>query len=218
MTRKRLFDLSDVHLYVITQKGRPYADFVRQACAGGADVVQLRDKDLSARELFQLAKELQAICDQTGTFFILNDRVDVAKAAGLDGVHLGQNDLSARETRKILGHNKLIGVSTHSTAQALQAAGDGADYIACGPVFATPTKPDYRPVGLELVKEYKKLVRIPFVAIGGIDDTNVDQVIAAGADRVAVVRAVAAAADPEAAARSLKDKIAASLSRRAAKV
>lgn len=215
--RKRRLDFSDVHLYVVTQAqtGRDYVDFVRKVCTGGADMVQLRDKDLSAKELFQLAKELQSICDKTGALFILNDRVDVAKAADVDGVHLGQQDLPAREARQILGHTKIIGVSTHSTAQALQAAGDGADYIACGPVFRTPTKPDYLPVGLELVKEYKRLVRIPFVAIGGVEEANVERVIAAGADRVAVVRAVGAAADPASAARSLKAKIIVSLARRA---
>jgi hypothetical protein len=117
--------------------------------------------------------------------------VDVALAADVDGVHVGQEDLPVRVVRQMMGHKKLIGCSTHSTAQALAAVGDGADYISCGPLFATPTKPDYAPVGLDLVKEYRRLVRTPFVAIGGIDESNVAQAIAAGADRVAVVRAIA---------------------------
>jgi thiamine-phosphate pyrophosphorylase len=208
--RKRLHDFSDVYLYVVTQPpraGQSYADMVSAACAGGADVVQLRDKTLSSRELFRLAKDLQEICDKTGTLFILNDRVDVALAADVDGVHVGQEDLPVRVVREMMGHKKLIGCSTHSTAQALAAVGDGADYISCGPLFATPTKPDYLPVGLALVKEYRQLIRVPFVAIGGIDATNVAQAIAAGADRVAVVRAISGAADVEKAARSMKDLV-----------
>jgi thiamine-phosphate pyrophosphorylase len=152
------------HLYVVTQPpraGQSYAAMVSAACAGGADAVQLRDKTLSSRELFRLAKDLQEICDKTGTLFILNDRVDVALAADVDGVHVGQEDLPVRVVREMMGHKKLIGCSTHSTAQALAAVGDGADYISCGPLFATPTKPDYLPVGLDLVKEYRQLVRFP---------------------------------------------------------
>lgn len=208
--QKRRHDFSDVHLYVVTQApraGQTYLDMVSAACAGGADVIQLRDKTLSARALFRLAKDLQAVCDKTGTLFILNDRVDVALAADVDGVHVGQEDLPVRVVRQMMGHKKLIGCSTHSTAQALAAVGDGADYISCGPLFATPTKPDYTPVGLDLVKEYRRLVRTPFVAIGGIDESNVAQAIAAGADRVAVVRAIAGAADVALAARSMKDMI-----------
>lgn len=209
-TRKRLFDFSDVHLYVVTAPpadGRSYPDLVARACAGGADAVQLRDKKISTRDLLRLSRELQSICDQTGTLFLLNDRVDVALAADVDGVHVGQDDLPVREARRLLGHRKIIGCSTHSSAQALAAVGDGADYISCGPVFATPTKPDYSAVGLELVRDYKRLVRLPFVAIGGIDGTNLDRVISAGADRVAVVRAVSGAADVASAARDLKNQI-----------
>lgn len=208
--RKRLHDFSDVHLYVVTQtprSGQSYADVVEAACRGGADVIQLRDKGLSSRELFRLAKDLQALCDQTGTLFILNDRVDVALAADVDGVHVGQEDLPVRVVRGMMGHKKLIGCSTHSTAQALAAVGDGADYISCGPVFATPTKPDYSPVGLDLVKEYRRLVRTPFVAIGGIDASNLAHVLDAGADRVAVVRAISGAPDVERAARGMKGLI-----------
>ncbi len=208
--RKRLFDLSDVHLYFVTtppREGQTYLSMVEAACQGGADMVQLREKNLPARELLALCKDLQAVCDRFGALFILNDRVDVAAAADVDGVHVGQDDLPVRQARRILGHRKLLGCSTHSVAQAFQAQGDGADYVSCGPVFATPTKPDYKPVGLDLVKQYRALVRVPFVAIGGIDGENVESVVRAGADRVAVVRALGAAPDPEVAARRLKEKI-----------
>ena len=210
MIRKRRFDFSDVHLYVVTsppRAGRSYVEMVAQACAGGADAVQLRDKSLSARDLVHLCKELQSLCDKTGALFILNDRADAALAAGIDGVHVGQDDLPVRAVRSLMGHRKLIGCSTHSIAQALTAAGDGADYVSCGPVFATPTKPDYAPVGLDRVKEYKKLLRVSFVAIGGIDESNVEQVLKAGAERVAVVRAVSGADFVESAARALKEKV-----------
>ncbi|MBK9922665.1 MAG: thiamine phosphate synthase [Elusimicrobia bacterium] len=182
-----------------------YFDMVSKACAGGADAIQLRDKSLSARELLRVAKTLQSVCDHTGALFVLNDRVDVALAADVDGVHVGQEDLPVRHARALLGHRKLIGCSTHSTAQALAAVGDGADYISCGPIFATPTKPDYVPVGLDLVKEYRALLRIP-VAIGGLDESNVAAAAAAGADRVAVVRGVCGAEDIEGAARRIKDQ------------
>ncbi len=212
MIPKRRFDFSDVYLYVITsppppRPGRFYLETVAEACAGGADAVQLRDKTLAARDLVHLCRELQSLCDKTGALFILNDRVDVALAADVDGVHVGQDDLPVRAVRSMVGHRKLIGCSTHSIAQALTAAGDGADYVSCGPVFATPTKPDYAPVGLDRVKEYKKLLRVPFVAIGGIDESNVDQVLLSGAERVAVVRAVSGADSIEGAARTFKEKI-----------
>jgi thiamine-phosphate pyrophosphorylase len=210
MANKRLSDFSDVHLYCVTtppRAGQTYQDMVEAACKGGADAVQLREKNLSARELIRLAKDLQAICDRTGTLFFLNDRVDAALAADVDGVHVGQEDVPAKVARQLLGHRKLLGVSCHSTAQALAAHGDGADYVSCGPLFATPTKPTYKPVTLDLIKQYKLIVRVPFVCIGGVDESNVEQVVSAGADRVAVVRAVCGADDVEAAARRMKDKI-----------
>jgi thiamine-phosphate pyrophosphorylase len=200
---KRLSTLADVHLYCITTAPRPgqtYQDMVSAACAGGADMVQLREKAMGAKALLSLCKDLQAICDAAGALFILNDRVDVALAADVDGVHVGQGDLPARFARQMMGHRKIVG-------QALTAQGDGADYVSCGPLFATPTKPDYKPVGLDLLRQYGEMVGIPFVAIGGIDEANAGEIVRAGADRVAVVRAVCGAADVEAAARALKEKI-----------
>ncbi len=210
LPRKRLSTLSDSYLYCITttpKEGQTYQQMVKAACDGGADVVQLREKTLGSKALIGLCKDLQEICNQTGTLFILNDRVDVAVAADVDGVHVGQEDLPVRMARQILGHHKIVGCSAHSLGQALQAAGDGADYVSCGPLFATPTKPDYEPVGLDLLKQYVSFVRIPFVAIGGIDAENVGNIVRAGADRVATVRAVCGAGDIEKAAREMKEKI-----------
>jgi thiamine-phosphate pyrophosphorylase len=125
----------------------------------------------------------------------------------MDGVHVGQDDIPARVARQILGHRRILGCSTHSVAQAFQAQGDGADYVSCGPLFATPTKPDAQPVGLELLRQYAAMVKIPFVAIGGIDKEDVSQVVHAGADRAAVVRAVCGAPDIERAASDIKKVI-----------
>lgn len=176
---------------------------VRQAIAGGANVIQLRDKKASRRELVDRAKELLVVTRELGVPLIMNDDADAARESGCDGVHLGQDDGPLAAARKILGPGAIIGRSTHSPEQAKAAELEGFDYIAVGPVFGTPTKPTYTPVGLELVKFAAANIKIPFVAIGGIDASNVKEVRQAGAKIVAVVRAVISAKDPEAAARIL---------------
>ncbi len=142
---------------------------------------------------------MRKICQKAGVLFIVNDALEVALAIAADGVHLGQDDLPVAEAKKLMHpmgiKNFLVGCSTHSLEQALEAKRQGADYIGIGPVFATPTKPTYNPVGLELVKAVTSQIDTPHVAIGGIDATNVSQVLAAGAQRVAVVRAVCGAED-----------------------
>jgi len=138
---------------------------------------------------------------------IINDRIRVAKLAGADGVHLGQEDGLLEEARVLLGEDALIGRSTHSPEQALKAQRDGFDYIGVGPVFKTPTKPAYVPVGLELVRFAADNIQIPFVAIGGIDASNAREVWEAGAKTIAVVRAVMGSGDPEEAARRLVEKL-----------
>ena len=198
-------------LYIITTPpaaGRSYERMVEEACAGGADVLQFRDKILSHKELYEAAARLRAICQAHGVLFIVNDYLEVALAAGADGVHLGQDDLPTPAARRIVqqmgAKNFLIGRSTHSLEQALAAEREGADYIGIGPVFATPTKPDYPPVGLGLVRQVTAQVKTPHVVIGGIDAGNVETVLAAGAERVAVVRAVCGASDIVRAAREMK--------------
>jgi thiamine-phosphate pyrophosphorylase len=147
-----------------------------------------------------------------GIPLIINDRVDVADAVGADGVHLGQDDLPVEEARRLLGPSRLIGKSTHSVEQALAAQAEGADYIGLGPIFPTPTKPDYRSIGTEPIRQIVSHMQVPVVCIGGIDAETLGGVIAAGAQCVAVVRAVCAAPDPEAAARTLKEILQASKS------
>lgn len=166
-------------------------------------MLQLRDKTANDRELIGQAKELLTIARQYGALLIVNDRIEVAQAAGADGVHLGQDDRSLAQARAILGPKAIVGRSTHSPEQALAAEREGFDYIGVGPVFATPTKPAYRPAGLRLVRFAAKNIRIPFVAIGGIDASNAGEVVKAGAKTVAVVRAMFGVADPKQAAERL---------------
>lgn len=198
-------------LYVIidraSSRGRDLAELTAAAIRGGADVIQLRDKQASARALLREATRLLTLTRAAGLPLILNDRADVARAAGADGVHLGQEDLPLAAAREELGPKALIGVSTHSRAQAMEAQAAGADYIGFGPIFPTPTKPDYGSIGTGLIREVAARVRVPIVCIGGIDVTNLDDVLRAGARCVAVVRAVCGAADPEAAARALKQRL-----------
>ncbi len=198
-------------LYVITDeagsKRRSLPETVRLALLGGADVIQLRDKKASDEQLIRIARELLTITRGFKAPLIINDRIHVAKAAGADGVHLGQDDECLSAARAILGPRAIIGRSTHSPSQALRAEEEGFDYIGVGPVFSTPTKPTYEPVGLELVRFAAQNIRIPFVAIGGIDDGNVEKVRIAGAKTVAVVRAVMAHESPELVAGSLKEKM-----------
>ncbi len=223
---------NQAHLYVITcppnEGPTGYEAMVRAACEGGADIVQFRDKMLGSdpmlkrgltpavdKERYRIAARLRKICHSFGVLFIVNDALEVALAVEADGVHLGQDDLPVAEAKKLMFpmgvSNFLVGCSTHSLEQALEAERQGADYIGIGPVFATPTKPTYNPVGLELIRTVTSQVKVPHVAIGGIDVTNVSQVLAAGARRVAVVRAVCGAGDIAAAARQMKKVITSSL-------
>lgn len=198
-------------LYAITcrpKAGQSYDRMVEDACAGGADVIQFRDKVLSAQVRYEIARRLRAICWSHKVLFIVNDALDIALAIEADGVHLGQDDLPLPVARAFVYHYGakafLIGRSTHSLAQALEAERQGADYIGVGPVFSTPTKPSYAPVGLALVRQVAHRVKVPQVAIGGIEATNVEHVLEAGAKRVAVVRAVCGAVDTARAAEKLK--------------
>lgn len=162
---------------------------IEEACRGGVDIIQLRSKALSDAELFEAGKKIKKIAHANRKLFFVNDRLDLALALEADGVHLGQDDLPIATARK-LGKELLVGKSTHSLKQAIEAEKEGADYIGVGPVYGTPTKPTYTPVGLQLVKQVKSEIRIPFVAIGGIDPGNLNEVLEAGAERVAMVRAI----------------------------
>ncbi len=172
-------------------------DLVKTALRTGVRVFQLRMKTPHAGEFYDLAAQFCALIQAGGGTFIVNDRVDVAQAVGADGVHLGQEDLPLADARAILGPDKLIGISTHTMNQALEADAGGADYVGFGPIFPTSTKEQPDPVvGIAGLREVRAKVRLPIVAIGGINAKNVREVVAAGADCCAVISAVLSASNP----------------------
>jgi len=193
----------DPSLYVILDRGaargRDLLDLLDAAVAGGCRMVQLREKEWPSGRLLPLAERLRTRCAEAGVTFIVNDRVDLALALRADGVHLGQDDLPARAARPLLRPGMILGISTHSVEQARAALADGADYVAVGSMFATPTKREFQLVGPELLRKLRGEIPVPLVGIGGITHDNVEEVIRAGADGVAVISAVGAADDPRAA-------------------
>ena len=195
-------------LYVVTDEmlshGKSHAEIASEAVAGGASIIQLRDKTASSLKLFSDAKKVAEIC-RGKAIFIVNDRIDIALASGADGVHLGQDDIPADAARKICGENFLIGVSVGSLAEAEKAAADGADYIAVSPVYSTASKADAGAGhGLSLVSEIRKAFpAMPLVGIGGLNRDNAAEAVAAGLDSVAVISAVVSAADIKSAAEEL---------------
>ena len=203
-------------LYVITDedlsKGHTHVELARMALAGGADVIQLRDKKAGGKELLQCALEVRELTQKAGALFIVNDRLDVALACRADGVHLGQYDLPVSVARKLCPPGFIIGVSAGTVEEALQAERDGADYVGLGPVFCTTSKGDAGPAcGLVTLEAIKGRINIPVVAIGGIGLDNAADVILAGADGLAVISAVVSQDDVELAARRLKALIQAAL-------
>jgi thiamine-phosphate pyrophosphorylase len=203
--------LARVNLYLIADKkicrDRYIEDVVEQAIQGGAQMIQYRDKESSDRDFLETASILQNICVNRKIPFIINDRVDIAAYLKPDGVHLGQDDLAPRIARKILGQSKIIGVSTENIEQAKVAEKHGADYVGIGPIFHTLTKKIEKPVGLEIIKQAKKHLKIPFFPIGGINLENIDQIFHAGSKRVAVGSAVISANDVKTATKNLLQKI-----------
>lgn len=202
-------------LYVVTDRqqtaDRPLEAVVAEAARGGAGMVQLREKDLTARDLYDLGARLQSQLAPHNVPLLINDRLDVALALDTAGVHLAGHSLSPAQARQVLGPHKLIGVSTHSLDQARQAVQEGVDFIVFGPVFETPSKVQYgAPQGLDRLAEVVAHVACPVIAIGGIDTANVPQVLRTGAHGVAMIRAVLAAPDPCAAAQQLRQQIEAS--------
>ena len=196
--------LSDARLYLCAEASVS-DDLLRSAIAGGVDTVQLRDKEAGEEELVRAAARFRRACEEGGALFVLNDRPDLALAAGADGVHVGQEDAPVDETRRIVGPELLIGLSTHSVDQLDAGLRSDADYLSVGPVWETPTKAGRAAAGLDYVREAAARAgdRVWF-AIGGIDPDNVGEVIDAGAQRVVVVRAIRDAADPRGAAAELR--------------
>ena len=202
--------LQNAQLYVLLD-GRDspdsFAHLVQALVEAGVDVLQLRDKRLPDRDLVERARVLRQLTRGTGTLFIVNDRPDLAVLSDADGVHVGQDELTVTDCRTLVGWTKLVGVSTHSLAQARQATLDGADYIGCGPTFPSQTKAFEDFPGLEFLRAVQAEIPIPAFAIGGINGENIARVLETGFRRVAVSGAVTAATDPVATARLLRQML-----------
>jgi thiamine-phosphate pyrophosphorylase len=200
--------LRAAHLYVITPDETPerVVDIATAAVRGGADVIQLRHKGLARGKLLDLAKRIREVTRVGSVLFVVNDHVDIALLSEADGVHLGPDDLTIASARRVAGDRLLIGASASSPEAARAAIADGADYLGSGPAFATPIKTSKQVIGPAGVAAVAEAVggAAPVFAIGGIDETNVAQLIAAGLRRACVIRAVAGAADPEQATRRLR--------------
>jgi thiamine-phosphate pyrophosphorylase len=192
---------ASARLYLVTGARPDLGELLEAAVRGGVDLVQVREKELADGALLRVLEEARAVTRQLGVPLVVNDRPDLAVLVGADAVHLGQDDLPVASARRF---GLPVGLSTHTTAELERAE---ADYIGVGPVFATPTKPGRQAVGLELVRHAAALARTPWFAIGGIDEANVAEVVAAGASRIAVVRAITDAEDPERTARALREAL-----------
>lgn len=198
----------DYTLYLCTDSGLMSCNTVEEsvelAILGGCSVVQLREKNASSLELFQLAKRVKQVTDKYSVPLIINDRLDICQAVDAAGVHLGQSDLPCREARRILGADKLIGVSAALPEEAAKAQADGADYLGVGAVFTTSTKTNTRPVTPETIRAIRQAVTIPFVVIGGVNPQNITQLYGLGINGAAVISAVIAQPDITEAARVMR--------------
>jgi len=199
----RLRQLQGAKLYLVTAPSDRLLEIVEAALKGGLPLVQYRDKTSDDHTRLTTARHLQALCQRYGALFLVNDRVDIALGANADGVHLGQTDIPMELARQILGRDRLVGRSTTNAQELERAIAEGADYVGVGPIFATPTKPGKAAVGFDYLQYARKHAPMPQFAIGGIDLSNIEEVIKAGATQVAVVRAIMEATDPEATTREL---------------
>ncbi len=198
--------IAGARLYLVCD-ARPQA-FLEAALRGGVDMIQLRDKRLGDDGLVAASAAFRAAADAHGALFILNDRPDLVAACGADGVHIGQDDGPVAAARAAVGPDRVVGRSTHAPDQAAAADADpDVDYLAAGPVHATPTKPGRPAAGVDYIAWVAEHVATPWFAIGGLDAANVAAVTERGATRIVVVRAIAAAADPEGAARALRSAL-----------
>lgn len=195
--KKRLKDA--LKLYLVTDsvilRGRDFYKCIEDAIKGGVTMVQLREKDISGREFLERAIKLRELTKRYGVSLIINDRVDIALLCDADGVHVGQSDIGAKDVRRLVGEDKIVGVSARSVEEAKTAKEDGADYIGIGAMFATSTKLDAKSVSLETVENIKNNVDIPFVLIGGINLENLDTLKKLDSDGYAIVSSILKAED-----------------------
>lgn len=203
------FDAKMLTLYAVTDRswlhGRTLAEVVEEVILGGATMVQLREKDKTRDEILASAREIAPVCKKYGVPFIMNDSIELARAAGADGVHLGQSDVPGDNVRELAG-DLILGLSANTVASAKRAQALGADYLGVGAVFGTTTKHDARHLSPEALREITSAVDVPVVAIGGISADNILQLTGCGMQGAAVVSALFAQDDPRQAARDLRDK------------
>lgn len=204
LAEARLYGILDL-AYVESSRA---VSMAKKMLAGGVQVLQLRAKNASAEEIVSLGQLLSPLCRSSGVPFILNDHPALAAQAGAEGVHVGQDDVSVEEARRLAGAGAIVGKSTHSLDQARLASGEGADYIGFGPLFATPTKPDYQPIGMRDIAEVHELVSLPIFCIGGIKKEGLAGVLRAGARRVVIVSGILQAGDVTAYCRECRDVLA----------
>ncbi len=198
--RAERFAATDLYLVIGHEftNGRSIFDVLEAAAAGGVKTVQLREKNLSGRELTLLAERFRRKCNELGVLMIMNDHVDIALACGADGVHLGQDDMPLEAARRI-APNLILGRSTHSVEQALEAQAQGADYVNLGPIFPTQTKnTPVKPLGLDIIRQAAPLLSIPFSVMGGVKEHNMPELFAAGAHIMAMVTELTQASDVKA--------------------
>jgi thiamine-phosphate pyrophosphorylase len=218
MDKKKI--IQNWNLYVITDErlgcGRTHLQIAQDAIAGGAEVIQLRDKNASGKKLYETGLELRDLTRERNITFIVNDRIDLAVDLDAEGVHLGQSDIPADAARRLLGPHKILGVSAASLMEAVRAEANGADYLGVGPIFeARNTKADAgNPRGLDLLRQIREKCHLPLIAIGGIKRQNVARVIQAGADGAAVISAIVSADDISDAANQIKSIILSEKSKR----
>lgn len=203
------FDAKMLTLYAVTDRswlhGRTLAEVVEEVILGGATMVQLREKDKTPDEILASAREIAPVCKKYGVPFIMNDSIELARAAGADGVHLGQSDVPGDNVRELAG-DLILGLSANTVESAKRAQALGADYLGVGAVFGTTTKHDARHLSPEALREITSAVDVPVVAIGGISADNILQLTGCGMQGAAVVSALFAQEDPRLAARDLRDK------------
>ncbi len=209
LRRDKTKHIAGLYVIIDTQalKGRRHLQVAKQVISGGARVIQLHDKLLSKKELLAIAHELRNLCAEHNVLFIINDYLDIALAADADGLHLGQDDLPIKVARQLLPIDKILGCSVTSVDLAITAESEGADYIAVGSIYPTTSKETATVVGLAMLRQVRQTISLPLVAIGGINQGNAPEVIAAGANSVAVISAILDAESPEEAARQITDRL-----------
>jgi len=209
LRRDKVKQISGLYAIIDTQalKGRSHIEAATEIIRGGAEVIQLRDKLSSKKELLHIAQQLKKLCAEHNVLFIVNDYLDLALAADADGLHLGQDDIPTRTARKLLPIDKILGISARTIELATAAQSEGADYLGVGAMYPTSTKETAVVVGLERLRQIRQAVSLPLVAIGGITKDNASEVMAAGASSVAVISAILQAESPQEAARQIADKL-----------